>query len=112
MVAVHFPVNTADREFSQNDADLLFPWQRILLYKKFEEVMDSLPTPAVLSCRSSTRASALLTCYKAVKQGLSKDQAMQWAQQNGKLFFPFPRPFHPSPSSNCIPFDSAEVLKQ
>jgi protein tyrosine phosphatase (PTP) superfamily phosphohydrolase (DUF442 family) len=55
-------VNPSD--LAVEDKNLKFPWQKVLLYKKFEEVFEGLPKPVVVSCKSSTRASALVAAYK------------------------------------------------
>lgn len=90
--AVHVAMNSADPEFETENipTEGAFPLLPISAYRKYEEIMDSLPTPMILSCRSSARASAILAAYKAVKQGLSSQQIMHFAHQHSKANSPYP----------------------
>jgi protein tyrosine phosphatase (PTP) superfamily phosphohydrolase (DUF442 family) len=68
--SLHYPVNPSD--LAVDDKSLKFPWQKVLLYKKFEEVFEGLPKPVVVSCKSSTRASALVAAYKVSEKKKKK----------------------------------------
>jgi len=69
----------------QLHAELHFPWQKILAYRKYEEALQKLPTPATIICKTSRRASAVYAAYKAVTQKLNKEQIHDYAVKHGKI---------------------------
>jgi len=57
----HVPFDSSSPEFQLNSS--LTPLQIIQSYKKYEAALDALPTPTVIVCKSSRRASAVLVTY-------------------------------------------------
>jgi hypothetical protein len=85
MMVKHIPFNSLDPEYSPDEhAPLAVPWQRILAYRQFEQSLLSLPTPLLLQCKTSRRASAVYTAFKAVNQKIPKEEIHKFAENNGK----------------------------
>lgn len=80
---IHIPLDPNAAEFNLHQGSSpTFPWQHIATYKRFEEAINTLPTPLVISCKSARRASAVLAAFKGVTQKLTKEEVHAIAKSN------------------------------
>lgn len=59
--ALSCPFDPSNPEFQVGNTDI---HRAVLAYKRFEDALDSLPTPTAIMCKSANRASAVLAAYK------------------------------------------------
>jgi len=69
---VALPLDVSDVEYATSGS--CSPLQLLKSYKKYENALDSLPTPCAIVCKSSRRASAVLSAFMVVKGLVSKKE--------------------------------------
>jgi protein tyrosine phosphatase (PTP) superfamily phosphohydrolase (DUF442 family) len=60
------------------------------LARKHIEVLDALPRPTLISCRSGPRASAVAYMYAGIKSGSAPDEVIAKAESDDAPFCAFP----------------------
>lgn len=82
--AKHIGFNPSKPIYQASCAD--YPYQVVQAYKAYEEALDSIPQPTLVSCKSGRRASAVYASYKAVKNNMTVEDIMADSKSKGLTF--------------------------
>lgn len=79
--AVHFPIDTDNAPFAATLP--IDSMQAIQTFSKLEKVINSLPKPILIHCKTGARASAIVAAMLGVERKLSWNQVLQQSEVLG-----------------------------